>query len=168
MRNDLAMSVALYNRFKEQLQRENQELSDDDQCLCDTLEGITDVEEQIAMLIRDAQRAAAMAKGLAEIKKDNEARKQRLEAKSTRLRTFALAAMQECGIKNIPAPDLTISISAGVPSVIITNDDCVPDALCTITRTPKKNEIAARLKSGEFIPYATLSNAPPVLKVCSK
>ena len=161
-------SVRLYQLLKEQLQLENPELSDDDQVLLDSLEGETDINEQIAALIRDAQRAEAMAKGIAEIMKDNAARKSRLETKSERMRSFALSAMQECGISKIQAPDLTISVSAGVPRVIITNDDCVPDSLCKIERTPKKGEIAKLLKSGEFVPYATLSNAAAVLKVSAR
>ena len=165
MQND---SVRIYQMLKEQLQRGYPELLDDDDALLGTLEGMSDVHEIIAGLIRDAQRAAAMANGIAEIMKDNAARKSRLEVRSDRLRGVALSMMQDCGIPKITAPDLTISVSSGVPRVIITNDDCVPDALCVITRAPKKSEIAKLLKSGEFVPYATLSNAPQVLKVTAR
>jgi hypothetical protein len=174
MQNDIAMSVAIYQRLKMELCGDllditgQSDIADDDQVLLDTLEGITDVHEQVAALIRDARRAKAMAKGLAEIIKEGQSRKSRLEVRSERLRKFAFDAMQECGIPKVEACDLTISIGKGVPSVIITNDDCVPDALCKIERTPKKNEIAELLKSGEFVPYATMSNAPPTLVVRSK
>jgi hypothetical protein len=165
MQNDLAMSVILYQRIKGEILARAPEIADDDQALLDTLEGETDVYEQVTALIRDARRSKAMAKGIAEIISDEQARKSRLEVRSERLRKFAFDAMQECGIPKIEACDLTISIGKGVPSVIITNDDCVPDSLCKIERTPKKLEIAELLKSGEFVPYATLSNAPAVLKV---
>ena len=171
--------MAIYNRFKMEffgIELDNEdivlldplEIPDDDQALLDTLEGITDVHEQVAALIRSSRRSKAMAKGLAEIIKEGQARKSRLEARGERLRKFAFDAMQECGIPKVEACDLMISIAKGVPCVIITNDDCVPDSLCTITRAPKKDEIAKLLKSGEFVPYASLSNAAPVLKVSAR
>jgi Siphovirus Gp157 len=168
MQNELAMSVVLYQRLKAEILRNEDGIADDDQALLDTLEGSSDINEQIAALLRDAQRCDVMSNGIAEIISDNNVRRHRLDAKSARLRAMSLAAMQECGIPKIQAPDLTISIAAGVPSVVITDEAAVPDHLCKIERTPKKNEIAKILKSGEFVPYATLSNAVPVLKVCAK
>jgi Siphovirus Gp157 len=167
MQNDIGRSVALYNQLKTALLLTG-ELSEDDQALLDTLEGETDIKEQIAELIRDARRAAAMAKGLAEIMKDHATRKSRLEHRSERNRGIAFAAMQNCGLPRVEAPDLTISISPGVPSVIIADEAAVPDSLCKIERTPMKSEIAKLLKSGEFVPYASLSNGAPVLKVSAR
>src|SRR5450631_4294527 len=114
----LIEEVRIYNSLREQLLNGGFDLTDDDQCLLDSLEGMSDVREQIAAVIRDARHAEAMAKGVAEIIKDNQARKSRLEVRSDRLRKLAFDAMQECKIPKVEAPDLTISIAKGVPRVI--------------------------------------------------
>lgn len=164
MQGGIGQSVAFYNRLKASLLASG-DLSEDDQALLDTLEGETDIHKQIAALIRDARRAAAWAKALGEIMKDNATRKSRLEGRSEWLRGLALHTMQACSIPKVEAPDLTISTSAGVPHVIITHEAAVPDRHCRIVKTPDKTAIEAELKSGAFVPYAEWSNPMPVLKV---
>jgi hypothetical protein len=167
MQNDLAMSVVLYQRIKGEILARSPEIADDDEALLGTLEGETNTHEIIAALIRDARRAEAMANGLAEIIKDGQARKSRLESRSERLRKFAFDAMQECGIPKVESCDLTISIGKGVRRVIVKDDAAVPDELCKIERSPKLREIGALMDAGEFVGYAEWSNAMPVLRVKS-
>ena len=167
MQDDIGRSAAFYNQLKEALLSAG-DLSEDDQTLLDTLEGATDTHEQIAALIRDARRAEAMAKGLAEIMKDHATRKSRLEHRNERNRGLAFAVMQNCGLAKVESPDLTISIAKGVRRVIITDEAAVPDNLCEIERTPSKKAIGELLESGAFVPFAEWSNVSPVLKVRTK
>jgi hypothetical protein len=165
---DIHNSVRIHQVIKEQLLFENKELSEDDQTLIDTLDGLSDLPEQIAALVRDAMRTKTMAKALKIIIEDNVSRKQRFEAKAERLRALALWAMTEADIKKIDAPDNTISVVPGRRSVIITDEELVPDEMCKIERTPKKDEIAEELKSKRFVPYAVWSNPECILKVSTK
>jgi Gp157 protein len=160
-------SARIYQAIKEQLAFEN-DLLPEDQCLLDTLEGLSDLNEQIAALVRDAVRAKAMANALKLIIDDNVSRKLRFEAKSERLRALALYALTEAGIPKVDAPDMTISQAPGRPSVIITDESLVPDEFCKIERTPVKNVIAEALKSGRFVPYAVWSNPEKILRVHTK
>jgi hypothetical protein len=166
--DSLHHSVRLYAMIKEQILFENKELFEDDKTLLDILEGLSDLNEQIAAIVRDAERAKAMAAALKIIIDDNVSRKQRFEAKAERLRSLALWAMQEATLPKVESPDMTISQMPGRAKVIITDDALVPDEFCKIERTPKKNEIAEELKSGRFVGYAAFSNVVPILKVTTK
>jgi hypothetical protein len=167
MESSLVNSVRIYETIREQLMHEY-ELLPEDQCLIDTLDGLTDLKDKIAALVRDAVRTKAMAAALKIIIEDNFSRKQRFEAKAERLRALALYAMEEAGIPKVDAADVTISNTEGQKRVIITDEDAVPDQFCKIERTPMRMKIAEELKSGRFVPYAIWSNPERVLKVLTK
>ena len=165
--SSLINSMRIYQTIREQLMHEY-ELLPEDQCLIDTLDGLTDLKDIISALVRDSMRTKAMANALGSIIADNTRRKARFEAKANRLRALALHAMSEAGISKIDAPDYTISNTEGQQRVIITDEDAVPDEFCKIERTPMKTQIADELKSGRFVPYAVWSNPEKVLKVYTK
>ncbi len=160
-------AVRIYKDIREQLMHEY-ELLPEDQCLIDTLDGITDLNEQIAALVRDSVRAKAMADALKIIIDDNIRRKRRFEDKAERLRALSLWAMTEANVHKVDAPDMTISNTEGQKRVIITDENAVPNELCKIERTPMKTKIAEELESGRFVPYAVWSNPARVLKVHTK
>lgn len=64
MLDSLHHSVRIYQVIREQLLFENNELSEDDQTLLDTIEGLSDLNEQIAALVRDSLRTTAMVAAL--------------------------------------------------------------------------------------------------------
>jgi hypothetical protein len=164
---DIQTSVRIYTAIREQLAFEY-DLLPEDQCLVDTIDGLTDLNEQVAALVRDAVRISAMADALKLIIADNQARKQRFEAKAERLRALALWALTEANITRVDAPDMTISKSQGRPAVVIPDESFVPDYMCVIKRQPNKAAIRELLTNNEFVPYATLSNVVPILKVRTK
>lgn len=165
--NNLSNSVQIYNSIREQLALEF-DLLPEDQCLADTLEGLSDLPELIAAIVRDSVRTKAMSDAIKIIIADNQSRKMRFDAKAERLRALALYALTEAGIPRIDAPDLTITNSDGPKRVIITDIAAVPDEFCKIERTPRKLEIAEELKRGAFVPYAVWSNPERILKVHTK
>ena len=74
--------------------------------------------------------------------------------------------MVEADIKKITAPDLTVSIRAGTPSVVITDERLVPPQYWE-PRDPRLNRqsLAVDLKAGQAIDGAVLGNPEPVLSV---
>jgi hypothetical protein len=59
-------------------------------------------------------------------------------------------------------------IHPGQQAVHIEDENKIPDALCKIERTPRKKDIAVKLKAGEEVPGATLKNPVPRLAVYLK
>src|SRR5262245_52176912 len=90
----------------------------DEETLCDTLEGITDLHEMIAAVIRSALVDEALQLGLRTRLEDMRARLARLDHRGTRKRYLALHAMTEVGLAQIQQPDFTASTRLGSPALV--------------------------------------------------
>ena len=58
-----------------------------------------------------------------------------------------------------------VSLAQSQPKVIITDEAAIPGELMRVTREPNKKAIGERLKAGEAIPGACLSNAEPYVRI---
>lgn len=162
--NPLAATIRVVNELREKLKTEYG-LEDDDEALVGTIEGETDLGEQLARIARDAIRTEAMAKGLTELIKENQSRKTRLELRAEKLRAIVSWSMQEAGLKKIPAPDMTISLSMGKPPILLDEDIQVPEQFCRVEYEPDKRVIRDAIERGEHLPFARLGNPSPVLTI---
>ena len=125
------------------------------ECLRDTLEGITDLHEMIAAIIRSALVDEALQSGLRSRLDEMKQRLARLEDRGTKKRQLALEAMNEVGLKKLEQPDFTASARAGAPALIIVAEDRIPDTY-RIPQPPKldRQAILGELKRGAEIPGA--------------
>lgn len=124
----------------------------------------TDILERLRRILRAARHTEAQSEALAGIVKDNRERKARLDNKAERLRGVVLQAMGELGLKKLDGPDLTATVGAGKPKVVITDEAALPDDACIFKREPSKTAIAAALAEGP-VNGAEWSNPVPVLTV---
>jgi hypothetical protein len=162
----ITQDIRVYQELRARLLNDDPDL--DETTLADTLEGATDLQGRIVNICRAAREADAQADVVAIMAKDMAARKKRHEARSDRLRSIALWAMQEADISKIAAPDLTIGISKGRTSVVISDPMLIPPHLVEYQPTPNKTLIKAELETGEVVPGASLSNSGPSLSIRSK
>jgi len=141
----------------------------DDECLADTLEGITDLHEMIAAVIRSALVDEALQAGLRTLLEDMRQRLARLEQRGLKKRELALEAMTETGLKKLEQPDFTASARAGSPALVVLAEDQVPESYW-VPQAPKldRQALLGDLKHGDEIPGAQLSNPKPVLSVRTK
>ena len=141
----------------------------DDETLRDTLEGITDLHEMIAEVVRSALADQAMAAGLKLRLDDMKSRLARLEERARKKRQLALDALLEADIKKLMQPDLTISVRAGTQALVVTSEDNIPEDFW-IPQPPKldRNGVLAALKSGKIIGGAALNNPAPTISVRTK
>ena len=101
-------------------------LEEDEPALLDTLTGETDLEDGIVIVLRAAQRAEADADAVEAIMDANKARKVRHEARAERLRASVAQAMAEAGLKTLRAPDMTVSLRATKPKLVIDDRKALP------------------------------------------
>ena len=143
--------------------------SADDETIRDTLEGITDLHEMIAAVIRSALVDEALQAGLRGRLDDMKARLSRLEVRASKKRELALHAMSEAGLGRLEQPDFTASTRAGSPALIVVSEQVIPEAYW-LPQPPKldRQGILGELKRGAAIPGAELSNPKPVLMVRTK
>ena len=95
----------------------------DCETLDDTLEGITDLHEMIAAVIRSALVDEALHAGLRFRLDDMKERLSRLELRASKKRQLALEAMTEVGLIKLEQPDFTASARAGSPALVVVAED---------------------------------------------
>jgi hypothetical protein len=141
----------------------------DEETLWDTLEGITDLHEMIAAVIRSALVDEALQAGLRFRVDDMRERLSRLELRASKKRQLALEAMTEVGLPKLEQPDFTASARAGSPALVVFAEERIPKAYW-LPQPPKldRQSILAELKRGIEIPGAEMSNPKPVLSVRTK
>ena len=135
----------------------------------DTLEGITNLHEMIAAVIRSALVDEALCAGLRLRVDDMKQRLSRLEERAAKKRQMALDAMTEVGLGKLEQPDFTASARAGTPSLVVIAEEAIPQVYW-LPQPPKldRQAVLGELKRGAVISGAQLSNPKPVLTVRTK
>ena len=100
----------------------------DAETLTDTLEGITNLREMLAEVIRSALEDEALASGLSTRLNDMKARLERLETRAGRKRQLALRVMGEAEIQKLAESDFTASLKQGAPTLDVVDEAKVPAA----------------------------------------
>ena len=147
------------------LQRALAEAPDADGVIADPIEATDDCMELLARVLRGAVEADTLADGAKDRMADLQARKARFEARRDQLRGIAFAAMDALELRKLELPDMTVSIKANAPRVVITDEAMLPDGLCNIKRTPDKSAIRVLLKAGQTVIGAVMSNSLPSLSI---
>ena len=163
----LNIEASKYRLLRERLLTDYPMLQED--CLLDTLEGITDLHEMIAAVIRSALVDEALQTGLRSRLDEMKQRLSRLEERGAKKRQLALEAMSEAGLKKLEQPDFTASARLGSPCLLVVSDQSIPEPYW-VPQPPKldRQGLLADLKRGSEIPGALLDNAKPVLVVRTK
>lgn len=163
----LQTNAIQYSAIRDRLRAVDPQL--DDETLADTVEGLTDLHEILAAVVRAALTDEALAAGL----------RQRIAVMQGRLDGFLYRAasrreitrhvMIQSEIKKVGAPDLTILMRPGTPSVVITDEAAIPPEFWKPS-APRldRQSLLSELKSGTKVHGAELSNPEPVMSVRTK
>jgi hypothetical protein len=165
--DQIALSRASYHAIKLRVSEAHPDL--DEQTLADTVEGLTNLHDIVAAIIRAAVTDEALGQGLKSRIAEMRERLTRFEERAAARRHIARDVMLEANIKKITAPDLTISIRAGTPSAVVIDEPSIPPRYWE-PQDPRLNRqlLTADLKGGEAVTGATLNNPEPVLSVRTK
>ena len=164
--NTLKISAVGYVSLRERLIARFPELAEDEQALLDTLEGESDLNEQIILLIRSTVEDEASVEALKAIMARMSDRCKRIADRAKAKRSMVAETMAETGVKKITAPDFTISQTYAKQSVVVSEVADLPSwAIRTKTITePDKDAIRIALAQGP-VPGASFSNAYPTITV---
>ncbi len=138
----------------------------DEQTLADTIEGLTNIHEILAAIVRAALADEALAQGLKGRLAEMEGRLERLQERAAKRRQIVKDTMVELDLKKLTAPDFTVSVRPGLPALLVLDEAAVP-SIYWEPREPrlKRQELGADLKAGAEVAGATLSNPEPILSV---
>jgi hypothetical protein len=161
---NLEFAAISYRAIRDRIQAEDPQI--DEQTLADTVEGLTDLHEILAAIVRAALADEALATGLKSRLAEMQDRLERLQDRAAKRRQIAKEVMVELDIKKITAPDFTVSIRPGMPSLLVLNEDAVPSIYWQpVEPRLKRQELLSELKNGSEIEGVVLSNPEPVLNV---
>ena len=164
---NLEFAAITYRAVRDRIRAEDALI--DEQTLADTVEGLTDLHEILAAIIRAALADEALASGLKGRIAEMGDRLARLQDRASKRRAIAKDVMVELDLKKIQAPDFTASIRPGMPALMVIDEAAVP-SIYWEPREPRLNRqgLVSDLKQGAEITGVTLSNPEPVLSVRTK
>jgi hypothetical protein len=167
LKMSLDFAAIKYRSIRDRIQAEDPQI--DEQTLADTVEGLTDLHEILATVIRAAVADQALASGLGSRIVEMEARRDRLRDRAAKRRQIAKDAMVELDLKKLAAPDFTASIRPGTPALMVIDEAAVP-SIYWQPREPRLNRqgLANDLKQGAEIAGVELSDPEPILSVRTK
>lgn len=136
----------------------------DTDAIVDTLEAlqeaIEDKAENIAKLIRNLE---ADVKVIRDEEKRLAERRQVIENKVERLKSYLQEQLETAGIEKVKRPTITVSIRKNPPSVDVIDETLIPaDFLIPQPAKVDKRAILERLKNGEHVPGAALKQTKGV------
>jgi Siphovirus Gp157 len=164
---NVQLETAKHRLLRERLLAEVPDL--DTEVLADTLEGLTDLREMLAAIIRSALDDDALATGLSTRLSEMKARLERFETCAQRKRELALKAMREAEITKLLEPDFTASLRHGAPTLEVVEESKIPAAYWK-PQLPKldRQGLLTALKGGTAIEGATLAPSQFQLSVRTK
>jgi hypothetical protein len=166
-RND--MDLRLINQAKidiENLLMSYPDLLEDEVIRADMVQGSTTAFELLESLVRAERDAAAMENAVAEEMDRLARRRQRFEARRQALRRGIRQVMETANLKRAELASATVSIAAGRPKVVITDESQLADYFMRVKKEPDKEKIRlAIVEDGIVVPGATLSNSEQVLRI---
>ena len=165
--NNLAFSSLHYRAIRDRVRAHDPQI--DEQTLADTVEGLTDLDEILAAIVRAALADEALATGLKGRMTEMQERLERLQERAAKRRQVVKDTMVELDLKKLTAPDFSASIRPGMPALLVIDEAAVP-SIYWEPREPRldKQCLLAELKQGAEITGVTLSNPEPVLSVRTK
>jgi hypothetical protein len=164
---NLEFASIAYRAIRDRIRAEDPQI--DEQTLADTVEGLTNLHEIIAAIVRAALADEALATGLKGRIAEMQDRLERLQNCAAKRRQIAKEVMVELDLKKITAPDFTISVRPGIPALLVLDEAAVP-SIYWEPREPRLNRqgLLNDLKGGADIKGVALSNPEPVLSVRTK
>jgi Siphovirus Gp157 len=100
-----------------------------------------------------------------DIRREVVARRNRYQARAEAIRTLIGDLMDKLEVKSHRAKWGAASIAMGQPSLVLTDEQLVPDEYFKTERTLMRTPLIDDLKQGVVVPGAVMSNPAPVLRI---
>jgi hypothetical protein len=138
----------------------------DEDTLRDTLEGLSNLPEMLACVLRSYLDDLALAAALGIRISDMQERIDRFEQRAEKKRALVISVMERADLKKLVEPDFTVSFRTVPPSLVITDEQEIPHAFWK-PQPPKldRQGLSAALREGQTVPGAILGNGQTTISV---
>jgi predicted RNA-binding protein len=168
MQSPLVRSLAEHSYLREQLLAEYRD-SIDEETLRDTLEGISNLPEALAVVVRSYLDDLMVAAALGMRIDDMQERLSRIEARVEKKRATLTSVMEKADIKKLEQPDFTASLRAVPPGLLVADESVIPaDYWKPQPAKLDKRGLLAALNGGASVPGVGLGNGGTTLSVRTK
>lgn len=140
------------------------DLFEDEEAWLLALESETDMDALLTSIVRRIEDSKALVLGTKDRAEELAARRRRFEDRIESLRTLAFKIMEAADIAKIELPEVTLSVRNVAPSVVITDEDNLPDIACKFERKPDKAKIKELLATG-LVAGAAMTNGGKILSI---
>ena len=141
----------------------------DDDTLRDTLEGMTNLTNMLAEVLRSCLEDQSLASALKTRMADMQERQSRFEERARKKRELVTTVMEKAALKKITESDFTVSLRPSRPPLMIIDEAAIPrDFLKPQPDKLDRLGLIAALRDGRSIPGAVLGNPPMTISVRTK
>lgn len=140
------------------------DLFEDEEAWLLTLESETDMDALLTSIVRRIEDSKAMVIGTKDRAEELAARRKRFEDRIESLRNLAFKIMEAADVAKLELPEVTLSIRNVAPSVVITDEENLPDIACKFERKPDKAKIKELLATG-LVAGAVMTNGGKTLSI---
>lgn len=140
------------------------DLFEDEEAWLLALESETDMDALLTSIVRRIEDSKALVLGTKDRAEELAARRKRFEDRIESLRNLAFKIMDAADIAKIELPEVTLSVRNVAPSVVITDEDNLPDIACKFERKPDKAKIKELLATG-LVAGAVMTNGGKTLSI---
>ncbi len=141
----------------------------DEECLRDTLEGLTNLTDMLAEVLRSALEDQVFVTALRSRIGDMQARLSRIEERARKKRDLVCSVMERADVRKLTEPDFTVSLRPTRAPLVVTDEEAIPEGYWK-AQAPKldRQGLLAALSAGRDVPGALLGNAPMTISVRTK
>jgi hypothetical protein len=164
MQTSLIGALNQYEYIRERVRTEFAGI--DDETLRDTVEGLTNLPEMLACVVRSHLDDLAVLAALRTRILDMQERFARIEYRAGKKRALVASVMERAGIKKLTEPDFTASLRDVSPGLIVIEEGKIPEPFWK-PQPPQldRKALLAALKAGEVVAGAALGNGSTTLAV---
>ena len=141
----------------------------DEECLRDTLEGLTNLTDMLAEVLRSQLGDQDLVAALKARIGDMQARAGRIGDRARKKRELVTSVMERADLKKLMEPDLTVSLRPTRPPLAVVDEEAVPEEFWK-PQPPKldRQGLISALAAGRDIPGAILGNPHMTISVRTK
>ena len=141
----------------------------DEETLLDTLEGMTELTEMIASVVRSRLDDLALHAALRARMSDMQERAGRLEQRADTKKGVVASVMERAGLKKLTEPDFTLSLRSTNPPLVVTDEGEIPERFWKPQPAKLDRQgLLTALKAGREVPGVVLGNGGVTISVRTK